>query len=83
MVVRSTDGMPDALSPAGERFGRERMLSLLMPPANSARELLDRIQSALEAHMGDAAPFDDVTMLAVRRNDDRDSDDDLRRPSRL
>ncbi len=31
------------------------------------RELLDRIEAALVAHMGEAAPFDDVTMLAVRR----------------
>jgi serine phosphatase RsbU (regulator of sigma subunit) len=66
VLLGFTDGVPDALSPTGERFGRERMLSLLAPQPNSARELLDRIQKALLAHMGDAAPFDDVTMLAVR-----------------
>jgi len=82
VLLGLTDGVPDALSPKGERFGREQILSLLAPPPISARELLDRIQSALLAHMGDAAPFDDVTMLAVRRNDERDLDHDLRRPSR-
>ena len=66
VLLGFTDGVPDALSPTGERFGRERMLSLLEPQPNSARELLDRIQEALLDHMGDAAPFDDVTMLAVR-----------------
>ncbi len=67
VLLAFTDGVPDALSPAGERFGRERMLSLLSPAPSSAQELLDRIQDALSAHMGDAAPFDDVTILAVRR----------------
>jgi serine phosphatase RsbU (regulator of sigma subunit) len=70
MLLGFTDGVPDALSPTGERFGRERVLSSLVPPPRSARELLDRIQGALSAHMGDAAPFDDVTMLAVRRDDE-------------
>ena len=81
VLLGYTDGVPDALSPKGERFGRERILSLLTPAPSSARALLDRIQSALLAHMGDAAPFDDVTMLALRRNDERDSDHDLRRPA--
>jgi sigma-B regulation protein RsbU (phosphoserine phosphatase) len=79
VLLGLTDGVPDALSPKGERFGRERILSLLAPAPSSARELLDRIQSALLAHMGDAAPFDDVTMLAVRRRDDPDPHHELRR----
>ena len=66
VLLGLTDGVADALDSKGERFGRERILSLLAPPPSSARELLDRIQSALLAHMGDAAPFDDVTMLAAR-----------------
>jgi len=69
-LLAFTDGVPDALSPAGERFGHERMLSLVASPPPSAGELLDRIQAALLAHMGDAAPFDDVTILAVRRDDE-------------
>ena len=66
ILLAFTDGVPDAISPTGDRFGRERILSLLAAPPASAAELLERIHHSLLAHMGDAAPFDDVTMLAVR-----------------
>jgi len=67
MLLALTDGVPDALGPKGERFGRERVLSVLSPAPASAPELLERVRQALLAHMGGTAPFDDVTMLAVRR----------------
>jgi len=62
-----TDGVTDARSPDREFFGEERLLSLVKDSADSAAALLDRIQSQVESHIAHADQFDDITMLAVRR----------------
>ena len=68
ILLAFTDGVIDALDPEGQPFSEERLLSLVQPPADSAIELLRRISSALKAHMGDRAQFDDITLLAARWN---------------
>jgi sigma-B regulation protein RsbU (phosphoserine phosphatase) len=45
----------------------ERLVSILETPASTAAELLDRIASSLQEHVGGADQFDDITMLAIRR----------------
>ena len=67
-----TDGVTDARSPHGEFFGEERLLSLVKEPTDSAAALLDRIQSQVESHIAHADQFDDITMLAVRREPSRE-----------
>ena len=62
-----TDGVTDARSPDGEFFGEERLLSFVREGTDSAAALLDRIQSQVESHISHADQFDDITMLAVRR----------------
>lgn len=61
-----TDGASDALNPAGERFGRDRLLSLLHADA-SAETLLAEIHARLDDYAADTEQFDDITLLAVRR----------------
>ena len=61
-----TDGVTDAKGADGF-FGRDRLLSVLSSGTASAAELLDRIGTAVRAHVGDAERYDDLTMLAVRR----------------
>jgi sigma-B regulation protein RsbU (phosphoserine phosphatase) len=63
-----TDGVTDAKSPAGQMFTEKRMLELIEPLADSALELLDRVDDALRAHISTATQFDDITMLAARRS---------------
>jgi phosphoserine phosphatase RsbU/P len=63
-----TDGVTDATNPAGQLFTEKRMLELIEPPAESARDLLDRVDDALRAHISTAVQFDDITMLAARRS---------------
>jgi hypothetical protein len=66
-LVLYTDGVTDAVGADDERFGRDRLLATLEPPAGSAQELVDRILSALEA-FGDGRPQrDDVACLVLRR----------------
>ena len=66
-----TDGIPDARDPSRALFTEKRLLALLEQPADSAAALLDRVDLALQAHIGSAYQFDDITMLAVRRNPGR------------
>ncbi len=61
-----TDGVTDALDPAGTCFGEERLISLLNNQ-DSAEALVCRIGRQLDEHIGEARQYDDVTMLAVRR----------------
>jgi len=62
-----SDGVEDTENPAGEFFGRECLLELLASPPSSAAELVERFSTSLADFMGEAKPFDDVTILAIRR----------------
>jgi sigma-B regulation protein RsbU (phosphoserine phosphatase) len=63
-----TDGVPEARAGGGEFFGDPRVLDLADPPLRHARELLERTTAAIDAHTAGAEQFDDITMMAVRRN---------------
>ncbi len=63
-----TDGVTDAENPYGERFGKERLFSLLEQPVTSVATLLESIETRLHIHIAYAEQFDDITMLAVRRS---------------
>ncbi len=67
ILLAFTDGVIDALNPTDERFTKQRLLSLVEPPAASATELLDRILAGLQAHVAGANKFDDITLLAIQR----------------
>lgn len=67
LLLTFTDGVPDARDLNGEMFGEERLLSLVVEPAASVTALLNSIETHLQAHIGEADQFDDITMLAVRR----------------
>ena len=62
-----TDGVTEAKNMEGELFNRQRLLSFLDIPVNSASELLDCIESHLFQYIDDAPQFDDITMLSIRR----------------
>ena len=61
-----TDGASDALNPVGDRFGRDRLRSLLHADI-SAESLLAHVHSQLDEYTAEANQFDDITLLAVRR----------------
>lgn len=59
-----TDGVPEASNEQGERFGNERMLEVLNAGRDkSPEELLEAVGEAIIAFMGNAARFDDTTMM--------------------
>jgi phosphoserine phosphatase RsbU/P len=67
LLFAFTDGAPDALNCAGEPFGKQRLFSLVDGNA-SAETLLAGIGAQLNDHMAGTEQFDDITLLAVKRN---------------
>lgn len=67
LLVSHTDGVIDALDPAGNDFSEPRLLALLETPATTADDALDRIEAAVADHAGQTTPFDDITLFALRR----------------
>jgi sigma-B regulation protein RsbU (phosphoserine phosphatase) len=65
-----TDGAIDAVNPAGEEFGEDRLLMLVKSkshlPAIRAR---DEIFRGIEEWCGEAAQPDDITMVVLKVND--------------
>jgi len=65
-----TDGVVDAINEAGEFFTKDRLISQLTQPSDSASAelLLEKVKARLYGHMEGAEQFDDVTMVLVHRN---------------
>jgi sigma-B regulation protein RsbU (phosphoserine phosphatase) len=65
-----TDGAIDAVNPAGEEFGEERLLSLVKSKAHlPAIKARDEIFRGIEEWCGDAAQPDDITMVVLKVNE--------------
>jgi sigma-B regulation protein RsbU (phosphoserine phosphatase) len=63
-----TDGVTDALNAAGERYDDARLMQALTEQRDlRADEIMAGLDRSLRAFVGDRPPFDDVTMLLVRR----------------
>ena len=59
-----TDGVPEATNAKNELFGSERMLAALnTDPDVPPEQLLRNVRAAIDAFVGDAPQFDDITML--------------------
>jgi phosphoserine phosphatase RsbU/P len=67
LVFMYTDGVTEAKNPGGDFFTKERLKSLLGDRGATAAEVIDLISTTLRDHCGGAAPYDDITMLAVKR----------------
>lgn len=68
VLLSFTDGIPDALNEANIAFGNERLRQLLGERNLSANELLNRITTQLHQFMQGAIQFDDITLMAIKRN---------------
>ncbi|MCP4629934.1 MAG: PP2C family protein-serine/threonine phosphatase [bacterium] len=62
-----TDGVIDASAADGKFYTIGQLRSILDTPSSSVTELLDRITNSLQEHIGEAEPFDDITLLAIKR----------------
>ncbi len=67
MLLAYTDGVTDSRNPAGDPFTKEQLLAIAGDLSGTARNLVDRIKSRLDEHILDAEQFDDITLVALRR----------------
>ena len=64
-----SDGVPDAINLKEEQFQRERMLDVLNKNCDAAPEMLIKnMKTEIDAFVGEAEQFDDITMLAIQMN---------------
>lgn len=62
-----TDGVTEAVNPAGEFFQTQGLQAVLRAGRwTSAQDVVDHVWNALQTYSGVGAPQDDVTLLAVR-----------------
>jgi sigma-B regulation protein RsbU (phosphoserine phosphatase) len=61
-----TDGVPEAQDSEKKMFGMDRTVDTLNENREgSPKELLQSVRKAVDAFVGDAEPFDDLTMLCL------------------
>ena len=66
-VFLYTDGVPEATDSKGELYGRSRMLAVLNRAPDAEPEvLLKTVRADVDAFVGNAEQFDDLTMMCVR-----------------
>jgi sigma-B regulation protein RsbU (phosphoserine phosphatase) len=63
-----TDGVTDALNGDRQRYGEEALRRVLAEHRDqSAPALLDALDQSLRAHVGGTPPYDDITLMLVKR----------------
>ena len=72
-----TDGVAEAMNSDHELYGTERLLEVLNSDPNaSPQQVLENVTNGIDAFVGDAEQFDDITMLGfLYRGADGDSTD--------
>ena len=67
MLFCYTDGVTEARGPEGAFFTKNKLNSILQVPIGSATEAIKNVEEAVKEHCAGQPPYDDITMLAVRR----------------
>jgi serine phosphatase RsbU (regulator of sigma subunit) len=68
-LIVYSDGVTDVQNDKGEMFGEDNYLKLLNQTAKSAESLLEHIVSSLRDFIGETPQYDDITLLAVRKEE--------------
>ncbi len=64
-----TDGITEARSPDGTLFSKKRLASILSQKIVSAQNIVNQVDDAVKIHGAGKPPFDDITILALRRKE--------------
>jgi sigma-B regulation protein RsbU (phosphoserine phosphatase) len=68
VVLFYTDGALDTRNAAGEEFGEERLAGVLLAALGEPAEAIaDAIDTAVRVFAGEAAQYDDLTLIVVKR----------------
>jgi sigma-B regulation protein RsbU (phosphoserine phosphatase) len=67
LLVAYTDGISEAMNPAGQEWGEECMLAVIRTCAGlSAAEVIQRVMCAADSFASGARQHDDMTLIAAR-----------------
>ena len=66
-ILIYTDGLNEAMNPAHEQFGDERVIQLMADSAAlNTHQVIDKLSHAVEQFRNGAEPNDDLTLMALR-----------------
>jgi len=68
LLLAFTDGIPDAINVDQECFGKARLFEIVKHNDIPPGLLLQKIDDQLQKFIGVANQFDDITLLAIKRN---------------
>ena len=72
IMVIGTDGVWEAANSQGEMFGKERLKAILQEHhERSAEQITEAVTAGLEAFCGTARPQDDITLVVIKFNGDK------------
>ena len=66
-LLAFTDGIPDAVNADQARFGKEQLLKIIESSVMAPGTLLKKIKEQLHQFIGATSQFDDITLLAIKR----------------
>lgn len=67
-ILLYSDGVTDATNGQGQTFGEERLHAVITRCTNrGAHDLIEEVLAAIDEFTGGAAQYDDMTLVAVRR----------------
>jgi len=68
ILLLYSDGITESINEAEEEFGDDRLISVAQQYSDSpVARLRDKIEEALSRFVGKAAPFDDMTLVILKR----------------
>ncbi|MCC7385488.1 MAG: SpoIIE family protein phosphatase [Deltaproteobacteria bacterium] len=70
-VLLYTDGLVEAMNPAKQMYGNDRLSRCVARGPSGASALLERVVRDMQAHVADAAQFDDTTIVCAGFEDKR------------
>ncbi|HEY3311802.1 MAG TPA: SpoIIE family protein phosphatase [Anaerolineales bacterium] len=68
LFLAFTDGIPDCKNAGNDFFGTQRLIDTLHGRNISPLALVDKVEEQLHQFIGTADQFDDITLLAIKRN---------------
>jgi len=69
VLIVFTDGVPEALNPADEEYGEDRLKELRRRLAHrNVDEMAQGVLAELNAWIADAAQYDDLTFILLKVN---------------
>ena len=67
VLVAYTDGLTEALNPAGREFGEKGLRRIIVLSAHlPARELIDKVVTSVREWCGETPPHDDLTLVVMK-----------------